>query len=174
MSKKKNKWYQATEKLLFTYKSFPIRIMALMQQIEVVRQQLEPSLIANYELREGKTYNVSSPVEIAVINRLEGDAIQKLELKIKNLEALKRIVEISIDTMLDLEQRQLVKLIYTENMTWQEICIKLSIDKNTFYQQKNEIVKVLAWCFGYLPDSEVEEVLGMFMDQKLWREAVNK
>lgn len=169
MKNKKNPWYQATEKMLYTYKSFPIRIMALMQQIEIVRQQLEPSMIASYELHEGKNYSVSSPVEKAAIDRIEGDAIQKLNLMIKNLETIKEIVEISINTMLDNEQRQLVEMIYCQNMTWQQICMQLSIDKNTFYNRKNDIVKVLAWCFGYLPDAEVEQVLGLFMDQALWQ-----
>lgn len=169
MKNKKNQWYQATEKMLYTYKSFPIRIMALMQQIEIVRQQLEPSMIACYELREGKNYSVSSPVEKAAIDRIEGDAVQKLDLKIKNLRNLKEIVEISIDTMFDDEQRQLVDMIYYQNMTWQQICMELSIDKNTFYNRKNDIVKVLAWCFGYLPDDEAEQVLGLFIDQALWQ-----
>jgi hypothetical protein len=168
--KKGNTWYKATERMLYTYKSFPIRVMALMQQIEMVRQQLEPSIIASYEPHQGKSYSVSSPVETAAINRIEGDTIRKLELKIKNLETLKGIVEVSIDTVLDQEQRQLVKLIYEQKMPWQAIIQDLHIDKNTYYQKKNDIVKLLAWCFGYLPDDEAEDVLGLFMDQALWQE----
>jgi len=167
--KKGNSWYKATERLLYTYKSFPIRIMAIMQRIEMVRQQLEPSMVASYELREGKTYSVSSPVETAVINRIEGDTVRKLELKIKNLEALKEIVEVSIDTMLDQEQRQMIEMIYVKKMSWLQICEKQSFDKNTYYDQKNSIVKTLAWCFNYLSDEEAEEVLGLFMDQALWQ-----
>ncbi len=168
MRQKKNEWYRATEKLLFTYKSFPIRIMALLQQIEMVRQQLEPSMIASYVLREGTNYSVSSPVETAALNRIEGDPILKIERKIKNLECLKEIVEVSVDTMLDQEQKLTVEMIYFQKKTWQDTCYDLMIDKNTYYARKDEIVKVLAWCFGYLPDEEVEQVLGMFMDQALW------
>ena len=171
MRQKQNGWYKATEKLLYTYKSFPIRIMSLMQQIEMVRQRLEPSMIASYELHEGATYSVSNPVEKSVIDRIEGDAILKLQCKIKNLEVLKQIVEVSVDTMLDSEQKRLVEKIYYKKHTWQEITIDMSIDKNTYYDSKNEIVKVLGWCFGYLPDEEVESVLGMFMDQALWKKA---
>lgn len=171
---KKNKWYKATEKMLYTYRSFDIRIKSLGQQIEMIREQMEPSMIGSYERHEGITYTVSSPVETAAINRIEGDAIQKLERKIKNLSALKEIVEVSIKTMLDQEQEQLVALIYTRGMSWQQICMKQSIDKNTFYTKKNEIVKVLAWCFGYLPDEEAEEVLGLFIDQALWQKSREK
>lgn len=167
MRNKKNPWYQATEKMLYTYKSFPIRIMAFTQQIETVREQLQPSMTVNYELHEGKNYAVSSPVEKAAIERIEGDAVQELEHKIKNLKNLKEIVEVSINTMLDDEQRQLVDMIYWQNKTWLQICMELSIDKNTFYNKKNDIVKVLAWCFGYLPDDEAEPVLGIFTDQAL-------
>ena len=60
-------------------------------------------------------------------------------------------------------------MIYYQKLTWQETCCELAIDKNTYYARKDEIIKVLAWCFGYLPDKEVEEVLGMFMDQALWK-----
>lgn len=165
---KRNRWYQQTEALLYAYKSFRIRIMSLMQHIETVREQLMPSTVPAYELREGTNYSVSSPVEKAVIERIEGDMIQKLERKIKNLETMRGIVEISIDTMLDREQRQLVDMIYTQQQPWQQICDTLSIDKNTYYDRKNNIVKVLAWCFGYLPDEEAEEVLGLFMDETLW------
>lgn len=168
MSRRKNEWYRATEKLLYTYKSFPIRTLSLRNQLEVVRKQYEPSIIASYELREGTNYSVSSPVETSVLNRLEGDAVLKIEAKIKNLENLKEIVETSIDIMLDPEQRKIIELIYFQKKTWQETCYELLIDKNTYYAQKDEIIKVLAWCFGYLPDEEVEEVLGMFMEPALW------
>lgn len=171
---KRNKWYKATEKMLYTYKSFPIRIKSLRQQLNMIREQMEPSMIGSYGRNEGISYTVSSPVETAVINRIEGDIILKLERKIKNLETLEEIVEVSIKTMLDSDQEQLVDLIYNRNMTWQQICIKLSIDKNTFYAKKKEIVKVLAWCFGYLPDEEAEEVLGLFMDQALWQKSREK
>lgn len=165
MRQKKDSWYQATEKLLYACKSFPIRIMSLKQQIYMIRQQLEPSMIARYELREGTTNSVSSPVETAAINRIEGDAVVKIETKINNLENLKEIVETSIDIMLNPEQREMVDSRYFQKLTWQETCCELSIDKNTYYSRKDEIVKVLAWCFGYLPDEEVEEVLGMLIDQ---------
>lgn len=168
MSKKKNWWYQATEKLLYTYKSFPIRIMALMQQKELLKEQMLPSMVASYELREGTNYSVSSPVERAVLNRIEGEAIQKIEQKIKNLQTLKEIVEISIDTMLNGEQRQLVQMFYYEERDWQYICDEKGMDDNTFYRKKNDIVKTMAWCFGYLPDEEVEEAMGLFMEQTLW------
>ena len=166
-----NKWYKATERLLYTYKSFPIRIKALTQQLEIIRQELEPTMIAGYELREGKQYSVSSPVERAAIERIEGDAIQKIEQKIKNLETMQEIVEDSIGTMLDHDQRQLVEMIYWQQKTWQVICMELMIEKNCYYNQKNDIVKVLAWCFGYLPDDEAEKALGIFMDQALWQRA---
>ena len=108
MRQKKNTWYKATEKLLYIYKSFPIRIMSLQQQIIMIRHQLEPSIITRYELREGTSNTVSSPVETAALNRIEGDTILKIERKIKNLECLKEIVEVSVDTMLDPEQSRLL------------------------------------------------------------------
>lgn len=170
MSRKKANWYQQTEALLYNYKSFKIRIMALMQRIDMVKEQLMPSMVPSYELREGAYYSVSSPVEKAAIERLEGDTIQKLERKIKNLEAMQEIVEISIDTMLDPEQRKLVKLTYFENLSWQQITIEMNINKNTYYEQKNNIVKVMAWCFGYLNEDEAREILGLFTEEALWRE----
>lgn len=172
MSKRKANWYQETEALLYNYKSFKIRIMALMQQMDVVREQLMPSMVPVYELREGTNYSMSSPVENAVINRLEGDTIQKLERKIKNMETLKEIVEISIDTMLDDDQKGLVELIYFQRLSWQQICSNRVIDKNTYYERKNEIVKIMAWCFGYMPDEEAQGMLGLFVDRALWKGAI--
>ena len=169
--KKGNKWYKATERLLYTYKSFPLRIKSLLRQIENFRQELEPTMIAGYEPREGKSYSVSSPVERAVLERIEGDAILKIEQKIRNLETMQEIVEDSIGTMLDHDQQQLVEMIYWQQKTWQMICMELAIEKNTYYTRKNDIVKVLAWCFGYLPDDEAEQALGIFMDQALWQKA---
>lgn len=169
--KKNNLWYQQTEALLYNYKSFRIRIMSLIQQKEAVREELIPSMVPTYELREGINYNLSSPVEQAVINRLEGDMIQKLERKINNLATMQEIVEISLDTMLNGEQKELINLIYNQQLPWQQICDRLLIDKNTYYDQKNEIVKVLAWCFGYLPDEEAEMALGLFTDLSLWEKS---
>ncbi len=134
-----------------------------MQQMDAAKEQLIPSVVPSYELREGTYYTISSPVESAVIERIEGDAIQKIECKIKNLETMKEIVEISIDTMLDSEQKQLVDLVYNQECPWQRTCIELHIDKSTYYRWKHEIVRVLAWCFGYLPDEEAGGVMGLFV-----------
>lgn len=169
--RKVNSWYRATERLLYTYKSFPIRIKSLTQQMENIRQEYEPSLTASYEWRPGKNHSKSSPVERAVLNRLEGDSLQKIEQKIRNLENMQEIVESSIDTMLDPEQKQLVEMIYWQQKSWQAICMDLSIEKNSYYCRKNDIVRVLAWCFGYMPDDEAERSLGLFMDQALWQMA---
>lgn len=163
MRQKKNEWYRATEKMLYTYPSFEIRIMSLNQQAENLRQQMEPSIIFNYELREGRSNTVNSPVEKAVINRIESEPIIKVRQKIDQLKALKEIVQTSIDLMLNPEQTQIVQMIYFKKMTWQETCCDLCIDKNTYYARKDETVKILAWCFGYLPDEEVEEVLGVLV-----------
>lgn len=149
---RKNNWYRATEALLYSYKSFPVRIMALMQQMDVVKEQLIPSVVPSYELREGTYYNISSPVESAVIERIEGDAIQKIERKIKNLETMKEIVEISVDIMLDDFERRIVDVTYNKEQPWQEACRTLGIEKSAYYERRRKIVQELAWCFGYLDE----------------------
>ncbi len=165
MSKKKEHWwYRATEKLLYTYKAFPIKIKGFKQQLEIVQEQLMPSMVPSYELKEGITYSVSSPVEKAVINRIEGDKVQEIEQKIKNLVTLKEIVEGSIERMLSPEQKRLVALQYDKKQSWLQITQEMGISKNTYYDMKDEIVKILAWCFNYLPDEAVEENLGLFTD----------
>jgi hypothetical protein len=94
----------------------------------------------------------------------------KIERKIKNLEAFQEMVEVSVDTMLDYEQRKFVDLVYFKNMIWQQISKQKKTDKNKFYARQNNTIKVLAWCFGYLPEDEIEGVLGIFMNQApvLW------
>lgn len=175
MSKKKEHWwYRATEKLLYTYKGFPIKIKGLKQQLEIIQEQMMPSIVPSYDLKEGTNYGVSSPVETAVINRLESDKVKKIEQKIKNLETLKEIVEDSIDRMLDSDQKRLVILQYDQKRSWLQITHEMSISKNTYYDMKDEIVKILAWCFNYLPDEAVEETLGLFTDLILWEKSGNK
>lgn len=164
---KKNHWFRATEKMLYTYRSFAIRIRSLTQRIEVIRQEMEPAIIGNYDLNEGKSYSVSSPVETAVINRIDGDIIRKLELKISNLVALQDIVECSINTMLTAEEKEMVNMIYFRQLPWQQVCMELHCDKNSYYAKKSDIIKILAWCFGYMPDDVAEEVWGLFADQAL-------
>lgn len=175
---KTQSWYRATESLLYAYKSFPIRIMAILQQLEIVQEQMMPTITAAYgspdEPIHVVTNRISSPVEIAAIKRAESSVVQKLERKIKNLETLREIVEVSMDTMLTSEQKGLVKMIYFDRNPWQQTCQEMCIDKNTYYANKNEVVKILAWCFGYLPDEQAEEILGLFMDQALWQKAREK
>ncbi len=165
MGKKKEIWYQQTEALLYRYKSFPIRIMALKQQKEMLQEQMMPRTTCVYEPREGSYYTLSSPVENAVINRLEGDVIQEIDRKIKALESFREIIEMSMNTMLSEEQKCLIKTIYFQRNTWQQTCCILSIDKNTYYEKKNELVRLLSWCFGYLSEAEAQNVLGLIIDQ---------
>lgn len=159
-------WYQQTEGLLYKYKSIPIRIMALLKQKEMLQEQMLPRTISTYEIREGsQSYRASSPIENSVINRLEGGAIQKIDREIKELDSLRELIEISIDTMLNDEQRGLIQSIYFQQNSWQRTCTIMSIDKNTYYDKKNEIIKVLSWCLGYLPDIEAKGALGLGMGQ---------
>jgi len=130
--------------------------MALMQQVDTVKEQLIPRIGPVYELREGTNYSISSPVEKAVIERIEGDTIQKLERKIKNLETLKEIVEISVDIMLSDFERKIVDIAYNKEEPWQNACKILNIEKSAYYEHRKRIVRKLAWCFGYLPDDEFD------------------
>lgn len=174
MSKRSDKWYRQTEALLYAAKGFPIKIKVLQQQRDFILESIQPSIISNYNLIEGISYRVSSPVEAAAIKRADGDPVKWIDRKIKNLVALSDIVQTSIDTMLTRDQKDLVHRIYFRAQTWQIICNDLSIDKNTFYSQKNSVVSVLAWCFNYMPDDVAEEALGIFMDQALWQNQFRK
>lgn len=111
------------------------------------------------------------------INRLiirQNELETKYQRKIENLQRWKEIVETSLEVMLDPDQRQLVEMTYFKRLPWQTICQDRLIDKNTYFNERRNIIKVLAWCFGYLDDDEAREVLGIFAEEELWkRKAVN-
>ena len=184
MSRKREKWYQKTESMLYNYPSFEIRIRSHQAFIEDVQGysigliDATPSgTVGSYSSKEGTSYAVSSPVEKDVnhliVKQVELEA--KYRRKIENLKRWKEIVETSIDIMLDPGQRELVNLTYWKRLSWQQVCDQMVLDKNTFFNQRRDIVKVLAWCFGYLEDDEAREVLGLFAEEELWsRKVVNK
>lgn len=185
MSRKREKWYQKTESLLYNFPSFEIRIRSYMAIIEDAKNMLSadrfnfdtPSgIVSAYGLKEGRNYSVSSPVEVD-INRLiirQNELETKYQRKIENLQRWKEIVETSLEVMLDPDQRQLVEMTYFKRLPWQTICQDRLIDKNTYFNERRNIIKVLAWCFGYLDDDEAREVLGIFAEEELWkRKAVN-
>lgn len=166
MARKKEQWYQDTEKLLYSYKSIPIRIMGLVQQLEILREQMAPSMIRSYELREGKNYSVSSPVENAVINRLENEKVRRIEQEIKNLENQKKIIELSLERMFDDEERQIIDLTYIKKKSWQYVCSDLGIkgmEKDTYYRKRKNMIHKMAWCLGYLPE-DIEHPLTLAND----------
>lgn len=184
MSIKREKWYQKTEGMLYNYPAFEIRIRSHQAFIESVREcnissiDATPSgMIRSYELQEGSNYNISSPVEkdvnhlIIKQNELEAEYRHKIE----KLKQWKEIVEASVNNMLDPEQKELINLTYWKRLPWQQVCQQMVLDKNTFYNQRRYIIKVLAWCFGYLEDDEAREVLGLFTEEELWKnKVVNK
>lgn len=180
MSRKREKWYQKTESMLYNYPSFEIRIKSHQAIIEGMNahnicsfldKDTPSGLVASYEIREGHNYNISSPVEKDVNNLItqQVETESKYRRKIDNLKRWKEIVETSMDIMLEPEQRELVNLTYWKRLSWQQICQEKHLDKNTFFNQRRDIVKVLAWCFGYLDDDDAREVLGLFTEQELWR-----
>lgn len=186
MSRKREKWYQKTESMLYNYPSFEIRIRSYMAIIEDAKNMLSadrfnfadtPSgMVSAYGLKEGSSYSVSSPVEKDVNHLMmrQTELETKYRRKIENLQRWKEIVETSIDIMLDPDQQQLVNLAYFKRLPWQQICQQLVLDKNTYFNERRNIVKVLAWCFGYLDDDEAREVLGLFAEEELWkRKATN-
>lgn len=184
MSRKREKWYQKTESMLYNYPSFEIRIRSHQAIIEEVKgsniglSDATPSgTIGSYGSKDGTSYNVSSPVERDVNHFVikQNELEAKYRRKIENLKRWKEIVETSIDIMLDPDQRELVDLAYWQRLSWQQICQQMIIDKNTFFNKRRDIVKVLAWCFGYLDDDEAREILGLFAEEELWsRKVCNK
>ncbi|MEN6350770.1 MAG: hypothetical protein ABFD08_15420, partial [Syntrophomonas sp.] len=127
VAKKTDRWYRQTEALLYRAKGIPIKIMALEKQRERILNDIQPSIIANYTLSEGKNYNVSSPVEAAAIKRADGDPVVWLDQKIKNLVDLSEIITASVAVMLSKEEQELVERIYYKQQTWQFICAEKSI-----------------------------------------------
>ena len=70
MSRKREKWYQKTESMLYNYPSFEIRIRSHQAFIEDVQGysigliDATPSgTVGSYSSKEGTSYAVSSPVE---------------------------------------------------------------------------------------------------------------
>lgn len=181
MSRKREKWYQKTESMLYNYPSFEIRIRSHQAFIEEVKgsniglSDTTPSgTIGSYGSKDGTSYNVSSPVERDVNHYIvkQNELEAKYRRKIENLKRWKEIVETSIDIMLDPGQRELVNLTYWKRLSWQQVCDQMVLDKNTFFNQRRDIVKVLAWCFGYLDDDEAREILGLFAEEELWKRKV--
>lgn len=162
---KKSKWYQETEALLYNYKSFPIRVQALEEMLRASSQDAAPSsqtLVSSYQVREGRTYGVYSPVENDAIRDLE--AVHKTKQKIKQLNTLIEIIDHSIETMLDEEEKAILDLTYVKRKSWQYICSDLGIqgmEKDVYYRKRKQMIHKLSWCLGILPDQEAEKFLGI-------------
>lgn len=151
-NKKRDRWYQATEKLLYMHPSFPIRVAALREQI-LELENMELKVTAVYSGDGAQKSGVSEQVASMAVRVVDG--VGRLERKIKNLEALYVIVERSVNTMLDEEQQRMVDLIYYKGKSWEEVCRVMGIDKNTYYDKKHAMIRVLAWCFGQIDSGEV-------------------
>lgn len=150
---KKDKWYVMTERALYSYPSTAIRIDALRGRLEEIKAGFEPSIIGNYELREGKDYVVGNKVESAVLKRLENSGIKWLELEINNLERVRKNIGRSVE-ILDEDSRCLVELVYWKGLNWERVCNMMAIDKNTYYRIKNRCVKTIAYSMGYMTEKE--------------------
>lgn len=117
-------WYKPTEALLYYYKSFPIRILS-------------------FKLRRSQ-----------LIIPGDQETIKKLDQQIEKLTALAQMIESSIDQQLDPVQQELVKRVYYERQPWQAVCNDLSISKSNFYREKNRIIEILAYLWGYIPANQ--------------------
>jgi RinA family phage transcriptional activator len=116
--------------------------MVVGQQLDQVHSEIPYASSANFEISEP-------------INILDGVAVRDLEKEIRRMQVLEEIVKSSINDMLNEDQKILVDLIYFQKLSWWQICDKLVINKNTYYKRKNELIKILAKCFNYIPDEEV-------------------
>lgn len=163
---KKSEWYRETEALLYNFKSFPIRVHALEEMIEAYQNNVMPSsqtLVSSYQIREGKNYGIYSPVENDAIKDLE--AVHKMKQKIKQLTTLIKIIDHSIETVLDDEEKTIIDLTYNKRKSWQYICSDLGIqgmEKDVYYRKRKQIIHKMSWCLGILPDNEAEKLLGIF------------
>jgi hypothetical protein len=146
-----DKWYRATEKLLYMYPGMEVRIEALNNQVDIVKNLISPRIVSRYEVIEGKSYRVGNAVEQATIERIESREIGRLQRKIRKTKSEKEVVERSLGILTE-EEQLLVKMIYWDQLPWSDICDISGVSRNTFYEKKNKMVKKLAWCYGYLDD----------------------
>jgi len=162
---RKKKWYQETEALLYNYKSFPIRMRALEEKIKTWQDHIIPSsqtLVSSYRLREGKYYGVYSSVENDAVRDLE--AMHKTQQMIRQLQNLIKIVDHSLEIMMDEEEKAIIDLTYNKKKSWQYICSDIGIpglEKDVYYRRRKQIIHKMAWCLGLLPDDEADELLGI-------------
>ena len=159
MKKKRQQWYKHTEKLLYSFKGFPLQRMVLMQKLENQKLLLMPSVTSSYEPKYSTTRTVQNTLETAVLERIEWDAVQKLEVKIKNLEHNVDMIEAAMDVMLTSEQRNIVRLHYFEQHVWFHNANILGMSKSTYFRAINLIIIKLAWSFNILPDRESREFM---------------
>lgn len=169
MKKKQQQWYRRTEKKLYDFKKMPYQRDSLLQQLEILKLQLMPSVTSSYEPRYSANHNVSNPVEKAVIERNEGKIVQQLEVRLKVIESDIVVIEAAMLNIFNKEQKEIVRLHYFEQRAWSYTADAMGMSRSTYFRERNQIVKDMAWLFGYLPKSESEDYMGvLLMEPALW------
>lgn len=146
-------WYQTTEKLLYRYPCMQARISALELELEEVNEKITPKIIATYKAMEGKSYQVSNPIEETAIKRME--VIKKIEKQLKKTRTMQKVIEQAVATLGD-EEKELVRLFYWKNLNWEVVSEALGMSRYPFYTRKNQLVKKLAWCFGFVEECDLK------------------
>jgi RNA polymerase sigma factor (sigma-70 family) len=128
------------ERLLRHYKTYKTGILNAEKQLEY----LFPSLIASYEVIEGKgAFILSSSTEKAVLDRLESKKALDIHETIHNYTLITEAIDKSLED-LEEKEREFVKLRYIENMSVNDVSRKLRYsEKNVFKIRKRTLEKLL-------------------------------
>lgn len=133
-------YYKAVEAMLYSFKRLQIIISNIDLEIDKIRNEYNGCSAISYEEKSAPTNKFSSSVE------------NEVELKEKQVEHLEHIKQDKIFnhkqvenalTSLDSRSYEIVKLRYFEQMSNQEVAIKLDLTEQRVSELKTEIVKSL-------------------------------
>lgn len=140
LSKTKKALIRDIESTLRNYKSYKVGIVNIEQQLEWIM----PSVTASYSAQEGSsgTFNISSKVEQAVLDRLESKKALDLHEEKARFQLIVDSIERAI-AELDETENVFVTMRYFERKTIPEVAEKLGYHEKYLHQIRNKTMEKL-------------------------------
>lgn len=85
--------------------------------------------------------------------------LERFRKRIEYLKAWKEVVDLSMDIMLDDDERAVIENCYFRRLSVRAGCRLFGISLPVYYGIKRRALETLGWCFGMVDEDELDELM---------------
>lgn len=141
MSEIKEKYYRATEKLLYNYKMLKVSIENMKAEIEELKKESGITGIDYKKEKTSETYKITQPTEEQSLRNITQEYLlrKRIEITQSKIDKIDRAIN-----KLNEREKEIIKMFYIDGKQWYEIAFAVKYSERHCKRIRQQAIKKIA------------------------------